>query len=242
MSAGVPLAPGSFTWRLEGDRRPSIAVALRVGEAVRAAAMRAANRLGHARLPDAFHGGPGSDHAHAFWLPEDRDRDGRIDHVSVVARAGFSEGLMAVMDAVDALWLDRRATWRLVGLGPGAPDCRHLLGPARRWRAATAYVTPKHRTDPAAGCRAPLSPEGQLREEIARRGMPMPRSVAWRGAIATGGTAVAVADFVVTTRWRRAPGDAWRGAPSIEFEAPVVGPMALGFGAHFGLGLLTAES
>ena len=36
-------------------------------------------------------GGPLRDpgHAHAFWLPEDADGDGKIDHVCVYAAAGF---------------------------------------------------------------------------------------------------------------------------------------------------------
>lgn len=220
---------------------PSVAVTLRIGEAVRAVVMRAANRLGHARLPDQFHGGAGSNHAHAFWMPEDRDRDGRIDHLTIFARSGISAEMTAVLNAAGAIWLDRRATWRLVPLGSKPRECGYLLGPARRWRAVTPYVTPKHRTDVTKGSRSRLSPEGQIRGEIEERGLPAPSSVVWR-EIATVAGGIKVSDFVVRTRWRSAPGDSWSGVPIIEFGEPMAGPLAFGFGAHFGLGLMSVAA
>ena len=57
--AADTILPTTFTWRLGGDPGPSLLKAFPLGDAVRNAVMRAGNAVGLARLPEAFHGGPG---------------------------------------------------------------------------------------------------------------------------------------------------------------------------------------
>jgi CRISPR-associated protein Csb2 len=236
--AGLIL-PTMFCWQLAGDRRPSLFLALRLGEAVRAAVMRAGTRLGLVHMPDPFHGtNEGGPHEHAFWLSEDRDRDGCIDHVTVYAHCGLAPEVVGALAGTGHVWLNRRSTWQLIPLGLGRPRSGGLVGPACRWIAATAYVTPKHRTDVTGRVRPHLAPEAQLREEIARRGLPAPVSITWHEAIQAKEEILQAAHFVTTGRGRRAPSDCWRGAPTVDFAEPISGPLAFGFGAHFGLGLL----
>ena len=46
-------------------------------------------------------------HAHAFWLPEDADDDGWIDHVSVFVAGGMDDDVRAKLDRITRLWLPR---------------------------------------------------------------------------------------------------------------------------------------
>ena len=234
--------PTTFRWRLAGGVPPALALALPLGEAVRAAVMRAGNRMGLPHLPDALHhAGPGGLHDHAHWLPEDRDGDGRIDHVLVHAQAGLSTAMVSAFVAASTVWLTPGTTWMLQPVWLGNLRDSAEWGPARQWEAATAYVTPRWRTD--RGRDKPGSdPEAQLRRELALRGMPVPVEIAWAVGVNSGTVVVASADFVVRTKCRRPPGDAWKGAPRITFAVPVAGPLAFGFGAHFGLGRLRPVS
>lgn len=191
--------------------------------------MRAGNRLGLGRLPDAFHGAAGAGpHDHAYWLPEDQDGDGRIDHVLLHARAGFSRALLPALAAAGPVWLGRELEWSLLPVWMGRLAPGGLLGPARRWETVTAYVTPLWRTGRQGRERPGLDPTSQLRREIALRGLAPPAGLWWRGETA----------FETATKTRRAPHDAWQGALILLFPEPVAGPLAFGFGAHFGLGLL----
>lgn len=231
--------PTTFCWQLAGERGPSVHLALHVGESLRAAVMQAGNRIGMARLPDSFHSGASDGaHDHAWWLSEDRDGDGLIDHVTVHARSALAPELVAALAGTRTVHLGARDVVELVPVSLGRPRSGGLLGPAQRWIAATAYVTPKHRTDPEGAQRPHLTPEAPLREEMARRGLPAPLSVIWREAVAARDKVTPTERFVTLGRGRRAPVDAWRGAPELTFADPVAGPLAFGFGAHFGLGLL----
>ena len=235
-----PDLPTAFLWRLTGGPGPLLYHALPFGEAVRAAVMRASNRIGLIELPDSFHGGSGHrPHSHAYWISEDRDGDGLIDHVLVYAGAGIPAAVIAALAIVKPVWLPRSVTtWSLSPVWMGRPSASGLFGPARRWEAVTAYVTSRWQTDRHGRVRPGLDPETQLCREITLRGLPRPMQVLWKDTIGAIGHAFVPADFLSDTRNRRAPRDAWKGAPMVVFAEPVDGPLAFGFGSHFGLGLM----
>lgn len=233
--------PTAFLWRLSGDPGPLLHHALPFGEAVRAAVMRAGNRIGLLQLPESFHGGAGyRPHDHAYWISEDQDGDGLIDHILVYAGAGIPASVIAALATIRPVWLAGSATstWSLLPVWMGRLSEPSLLGPARRWEAVTAYVTPRWRTGRHGRGRPGLDPEAQLCREITLRGLPQPSHVLWREVIGRPGHSFAPTDFVSDTRNRRAPKDAWKGAPTVVFPEPVKGPLAFGFGSHFGLGLM----
>ena len=73
----------AWSWRIAGGRPLPLARALRVGEAMREMLMEAARlSRGSHELPPCLHG-PTPDHSHARYLPEDRNDDGIIDHLTV---------------------------------------------------------------------------------------------------------------------------------------------------------------
>ncbi len=241
-SGGDSGLPTTFSWRLGGDPRPSLFQAFPLGHAVRNAVMRAGNVIGLTRLPDALHGGPGRrEHDHAYWLSEDRDGDGLIDHVTVHANSGLPQPVVAALAGAGSVWLDRAATWELIPWTMGWPGAEGLLGSARIWHAATAYVTPLWRTTPGGRERLGLDAEAQLRGELAARGIPAPVRIIWRKRMRVPGASLAPVGFVVSVLTRKAPADAFQGAPTLIFAEPVTGPLALGFGKHFGLGLMKPE-
>lgn len=238
-SSSDPDLPTTFCWRLTGDPRPSLFQAFPLAHAVRNAVMRAGNAVGLERLPDAFHGGPGRrEHDHAYWLCEDRDGDGLIDHVTVHANAGLPRLVVVALAGAGSVWLDRSASWTLIPQTLGGPETAGLLGTARIWHAATAYVTPLWRTTDGGRERFGLDTEAQLRKELKDRGIPSPVRILWRDGIRMKTVAISPGKFAVSVPTRKPPADATKTAPTLIFAEPVSGPLAFGFGKHFGLGLM----
>lgn len=237
MRDGGTELPTTFCWRLTGAPGPSVSHALRVGEALRAAFIRSRSRLRLDRLPDELHAtqGPGR-HEHFYWLSEDRDHDGRIDHVTAHAHAGLPAVELSALARVGPVWLGRDGEWTLMPVSMGRMET--FIGPARGWSAATAFVTRLWRIERNGQQRRGYSPEEQLRREISQQGLPQPRAVFWQDSLRVAGRRVKARHFLSRTDNRRAPADAWKGFPMMEFDVPVTGPLAFGFGSHFGLGLM----
>lgn len=242
-----------WRWRLN-QNRPPISTATRVGGAARAALMSRASRLGQQSLPDVFHhGGDDPSHPHAFYLSEDEDGDGQIDHVLVYTSAGITEDwIVQALTQVEALIIDRVH----IPLSPdwmGRRAAGGLFGPAREWRGLTPYVTPKWRLTSTGKERPRFTPEAQLRDEIKKRGgLPEIVSIHW-SPCAWAGEQLAFANAFELPRGRNRPPSTWRGLnsppkdavaafPTIVFSEPAWGPLAFGFGAHLGLGLLVPLS
>lgn len=147
--------------------------------------------------------------------------------------------VVAALATAGRVWLARGTDWQLNPISLGRPRTGGMLGPARHWTAATAYVTPLHRTDVTGAKRPDLTPDAQLLDELASRGLPAPCTLTWSDIIPLYQGNIEAMRFVRTGRAHRAPRGAWLGAPTMAFEKPVSGPLAFGFGAHFGLGLMT---
>lgn len=237
--------PTGFRWRLTGPSGPPMILALATAEAVRALVFRQAERRGLMPLPDSFHGGTRAAHTHAHWLIEDTDGDGLADHVLLYAAATLPRellpvlaegGELAVRLASGARLPAPTGCWRLapVWMGRGGPT--YLFGTANRWRTMTPFVTPLW-TRRHGGARAGRDVASQIGLELARRGLPQPATL----TIEPG--RVVAADWIVQAGLARAggrrcpPADAEAAHITMCFDAPVAGPLALGFGAHFGLGL-----
>ena len=125
---------------LAGRPQPRIEDAVRIGELMRSAALskfgwESDPRTGRSRAlaPPEISGRDGTTplrdahHSHAFWLPEDTDGDGLIDHVCVYAATGFDTRVRAALDRLTRLWL------RTGGSGDGAAS---EGGGRREWRLA----------------------------------------------------------------------------------------------------------
>jgi CRISPR-associated protein Csb2 len=87
--------------------------------------------------------------------------------------------------------------------------------------------------------RADFTPEAQLISEMAKRRLPAPAAISWQAYTYVGDNLVLASAFV-TRKFKGdpPPGDAVAAFPTVEFSEDVVGPLAFGYGAHFGLGQL----
>ncbi|MBL8857028.1 MAG: type I-U CRISPR-associated protein Cas5/Cas6 [Planctomycetes bacterium] len=233
---------------------PRIVEAVAIGERMRQALMshsRDEAGISHAIFSGRDAAGvPLKGQHHAFYLPEDMDSDGFIDHILVWARDGFDERCERALHSVERLWASSgHELWLvLANLGTaadlgttrqkkmrgGSPS----LGPARLWRSATPFVAARH-TKHRKG-RWIDTPEEQLRRALELLGLPPPE-VGRLGETRVAGAALPWYRF----RRRRltgggSVGDGQGHGFELTFPQPVFGPIAAGYGAHFGLGRFEA--
>lgn len=239
-------APTTLRWFLSGAELPSVTWALLVGERFQEAVMgTVAEALGD--LPDALnpHGTEGlrQGHQHPFYLAEDADGDGVIDHVVLHAPDGLDRSwrwalaLVRPACAEDGVLAPFSLTADWLGRPEFAATPGHLLGSGRVWRSVTPYVPNVH-------LKPKFRPEDALKRELKQRGYPEPRTIEPLAAVRVKGGWLSPEMFATerlsggTTKGASGhPGTLWR----ISFDLRVRGPLALGFGCHLGLGLFRRE-
>jgi len=243
------LDPTGFRWRLHGPPGPPMPLALLLGEAVRASVFRAAEKIGLMPLPAAFHGGDG--HGHAHWLSEDMDADGLADHVTLHAPSGLPEkllpvlarGLPVALRLVTGARLPAVGEWRLTPIWFGRDGPTRLWGPGQAWVSETPFVTPDWVTrkgDLHGRIRPGRDVAAQVQKELARRDLPPAQSIE---VLPGAGPALhwVGPQGAARSQHHSPPPDATAARLRLQFAVAMSGPLALGFAAHFGLGLLTAE-
>jgi CRISPR-associated protein Csb2 len=248
---------------LAGRPRPRVEDTVKIAEIMRLAVM---SKFGWSavagkRRPNAPNviSGYGSDgkplrdngHAHAFWLPEDADGDGEIDHIVVYAAARLDGNCRKALDRVTVLWLEKRARvdedeatdsgrkeWRLALEGFGCPEDfasgSALFGSSdtRTWISTTPYLMPWH-------AKKGFGWVEQIARELKQRGLPSlaepPREIPPIQINGRGRRPIHF-DRFRSRRGLRQPDTLGR-FMELTFQGPIKGPLALGFGCHFGLGL-----
>ena len=256
--------PTVARYLVAGRPRPRIEDAVKIGEVMRAAAMskfgwRTDDMTGK-RYPLAPWqiSGRGRDgqplrdpaHPHAFWLPEDADEDGWIDHVTVFIADGMNEGIRSRLDLITRIWLGPKGAsgrpsdaprideWRLALEGFGRPDdfsgASPLLAASRRWRSVTPFL--------ASGHLKKAGYEGEVIRLLRRRGIATEGvKVGEVRDITVGGTPRRALNFHrFRSHGREAQPDSKGALLEIKFPEAVQGPLALGYASHFGLGMFGA--
>ncbi len=195
-------------------------------------------------------GVPLEGHPHSFYLPTDEDGDGRIDHLTVYASGneelgeGFGDGELKALGSFRKLHQgDGKPELNLLLTGLGREDDfigLSLFGPSLRWRSIAPFVPTRHHRKGRGLYREWLHQELAL--ELSRRGKPTPRHVEPVERLSLGSRGIRWVEF----RRERIGGGGNKGTRlgygfEIEFDEPVCGPLSLGYGAHFGLGLFLAS-
>jgi CRISPR-associated protein Csb2 len=193
-------------------------------------------------------GRPLKGHRHAHILSLDLDNDQRLDHVLVYAPMGLGSMAQRALRGLRRTFTKggvRELSLAIAGSGslddlrtmpePLSAGIEAVLAPregAVVWRSATPFVAPRY-------CkrRGKNTLAGQVNSELASRGLPTAAVdvIPWEEGSR---------DLRHAVRVRRRGGQ----PPPIDighvlrlrFERPVCGPIALGYGAHFGLGLFAA--
>ena len=205
-------------------------------------------------------GKPLSNHNHAHILCESnlalgKGRRGEITHVTVYAQKGFSRKERMALDRLTKVWGHGGHDIQMVLLGVGHREDfggtnadrgeDPVLTASRRWISRTPFVPTRHPKATRAG--VPKTddgglqidgPEHDLRRLLRANGLPDPISIRKTTDTDLAGH---------RTRWLhfrrgRKKGGGKKGTNmgygfEIEFPEEVRGPIAMGYGAHFGLGL-----
>ncbi len=202
-------------------------------------------------------GMPLEGHEHAHYFATDEDGDGRLDHVTVYCPRGFDD---ADVEALGNLHTIRRRgnapDVRIILVGLSGVELfvktasQHsklaalrthplpqVVLTSTRWRSVTPFSLPRF---PNRGGGKPPRPrdlpEAQLVQELVARRFPAPISIKRiEGYQPNGRPVVRWLEFQ-TRRFKGTHGKGLAGF-EIEFAEPVAGPIAVGFGCHFGLGL-----
>ena len=189
-------------------------------------------------------------HPHAFWLPEDADDDGWIDHMTVFIAGGMDADIQSRLDRVTRIWLTPGRTrnrpgedtgideWRLALEGFGRPEdfagSSRLLALSRCWQSVTPFL--------AAGHLKKAGYRGELLRLLKRRGIETEGvTVRERTEIMVGDSPRRALNFHrFRSRGREPQPDSSGALLEIEFSREFQGPLAAGYASHFGLGMFGA--
>ncbi|MBX6359200.1 MAG: type I-U CRISPR-associated protein Cas5/Cas6 [Acidobacterium ailaaui] len=221
---------------LIGKPLPRVEETVRIGELFRRAVMSEAKRLlGEGAIP-AFisgHGLPNENrHRHAFYLPWDQNNDGRIDHLILYLPDRMDLETRQIAERLKRIWSHDGGEWQVVLENIGEAEAGgNLLAKVSEWESVTPYLHPWH-------VKRGFDVAAQIRRECAMRGLPEPIQLTSLKEIPVGNQLRRPLDFRRHREKRGLMqpdrrGSFWR----IRFPEPVDGPIALGFGCHFGLGL-----
>ena len=193
-------------------------------------------------------GKPQAGHRHAFIFCEANGVRDAITHVTVFARDGFDAPARRALESLQRVWGHGGHDLQLVLMGFGDihafSDCR-LFGESKVWQSLTPFVPTRHPKAHRDG-RPKLdangwpigSPAHDLRRLLAEARLPLPAKVEPMEAIPVGPRRLLPLEF----QRQRLHGQGLHGGHSgrafrLTFAESISGPLALGYGAHFGLGL-----
>ncbi|MBI2382493.1 MAG: type I-U CRISPR-associated protein Cas5/Cas6 [Gammaproteobacteria bacterium] len=189
-------------------------------------------------------GEPLKGHKHSHILPVDLDGDGRLDHIVLFAPMGLGARAQRAVRSLRRTYMKGGVgelqvavagvgalnDMRAIGAGM-VQAVNDLLGPttgAVSWVSTTPFVPPRHLKKSGRS-----SLVGQVEAELQVRGLP-PAKV---DVLDWTGETLALRHFVRRRLRGPQPLIDVCFAVRLAFDSPVGGPICLGYGSHFGLGL-----
>ena len=179
-------------------------------------------------------------HRHIFIMPLDLDKDGILDHVLIEAKEIFDENEVRTLSTLKYLWQRNGETIRFIPVQYGMSD--DIILPHRPIREGLVFLseTPviltrhyrKGRGDKLNWIKE------ELKHEALNQGLPQPVSVSFIERLDRKGHSF---DWIEFRRSRKGDPDQLGYGFRLEFEKPVNGPISMGYGSHYGLGLFMPE-
>ena len=231
---------------------PSILKALFVGEQVHDVLCSKKISDGHPVFTGV--GAIGHRHAHIF-CESNGDNNAHITHVTIFAPEGFDDEAVEALRRIGWTWGFKKHELRLVlhgiGIQKDFPDCPFFAS-AKKWKSLTPFVSTRHAKTYRDG-RPKIAENGWQNGSadhdllrILEKQMPgafskfqrLEKSEETKMPYKFGRRNFRSLQFA--TRRERGEGSRGNGSGSfftITFSEPVSGPIALGYGCHFGLGL-----
>ncbi len=187
----------------------------------------------------------GHQHAQIFCesTTEQPDMRKTISHITVYAPMGFNEKAERSLRCIDKVWGYGGHDIRLMLLGVGDAKAFAdvpIVGKAHRWKSMTPFVPTRHPKSTRAG-KPKLDAENGL--QIGSPEHELLRILKLKGRIPVRVECKPISDrallgFTVERRTGRGQRCSNAGYSCLlEFNEPVEGPIAVGYGSHFGLGL-----
>lgn len=194
------------------------------------------------------------DHDHAYYLPAtDKNDPRRIRYLTVAASEGFGPGEIAALTSMRALTCGGgplKLRVQLIGLGEPKDFSDPLFAPrgATSWESLTPFVVHRHFKRRGTK-RDRLTEDGDdlrsaflkltAKELVEKQFGNPPKCIEVLPDQAGQPRAI---DFRRYRDSRREEGqNRWFGRVRIRLAEPVFGPVVLGYGAHFGLGIFKAQ-
>lgn len=236
----VSVRPTVARFAIRSAVLPRLHEALTLGERLRVAAMSQSEKVSGDAMPVfSGHFESKGNHRHAMYLSSSDDpKRGFIDHFIIAAKAGFDDKDIIALQQLRRLWWRGGHDLELVLTGLGEPaDFGGMQQPRARvlaesctWTSLTPFVPTRHP-------KVVRGVEVDTIQDQLRR--------ACEQLLGVGPVDVStVGDRTEWSRFRRRRfnGGGSRGpdmafGARLVFKQPVCGPIALGYGAHFGLGL-----
>lgn len=198
-------------------------------------------------------GTPREGHGHAHIFCEANGPRDAITHLTVWSAQGFDEPACLALRRLNKVWGHGGHDLRLVLIGIGEPESfpdDRLFGAAKVWRSATPFVPTRHaktfrdgrpKMDAANGWQIGSAGHDLLRL-LGLDSRAGGVSIRQDRTITVGAPPDARHLRCLEFQTTRHGGEGRRGhdcgaAFTITFPKPVSGPLAFGYGAHFGLGL-----
>lgn len=177
-------------------------------------------------------GSPQRGHRHVYILPQDRDGDGYLDHMLVTGRTPLDNSELQTLDGLSSLWqANGRPDIRLTPIEWGTNGNLSCTEPSKRFISITPFVTKRHYRKGRGEFTDWLAEE--VKRECVNSGLPVPTRVEMMPALKLRGRDIRWLEF---RRSRRGDEDSMGFGLVLEFDEQVTGPIALGYGSHFGLG------
>lgn len=187
-------------------------------------------------------GVPLQGHEHAHFFVTDEDGDGRLDHLTVYAPCGFNRDDVEALGQLPSVKRYKNLpNVRTVLLGLGETEDfkdAPLFQKEKRWRSVTPFSLPRFANRGGGKPPRPRDlPEAQLMRELRNRGLPEPVRIERVDGYKTDKRPQFRWLEFHTRRLRKETEGHGLAGFEIEFAEEIKGPIAVGFGCHFGLGL-----
>ena len=188
-------------------------------------------------IPATISGHEGSEraknHQHAFWLPLDTNNDGLINSITVYLPSGFNNAEGQTFYNIDRLFGNNDIKTKLIFRGffskKKISKKIPIFSSAYEWKSATPYFMPWH-------SKRKFGVKEQVEKECRNRGLPKPKIVSSGVWLQPGFKNHRAKKFTVT-RNNQLPPNTIGHYLAIKFPEKIHGPLNLGYGCHFGLGM-----
>ena len=237
-----------FRYAIIGNVRPSIKDTLRVGDIARSACMSQYGKQKNNSTSPVFsgkdaNGNPLTNHQHAFYLPTYESQNREIDHLTIMAKKPFTKHELDVLFCLNRLYSYNMPSVNLIFLGCGTDadfSTVPILQKSKEWISATPVTLTRHIKYRGTGKNKHVvdSPKEQISRELELKygEQYIPKKISFEVKSTLQDTNIRPYEFY---RFRNhgSVNKSHTYAVSIEFEKPVIGPITLGYAAHFGLGM-----